>query len=303
VSPYTRRNVLAGIALAAHSAAKDQGPNYIDAHVHVWTPDVTTFLRPASASGPTYKPDSFTPEQLLAIARPSGVAHIVLIQMSFYGTDNSYLLDAIKRYPDTFVGVGIVDHHSPDVRNEMIRLLSRKVNGYRIMPGSDTAGWLDAPGMQVMWQCGAEKRIAMCPLIDPNAIASVDRMCGKFPDTPVVIDHMARIGADGIIREADIRTLCGLARHKNTHVKVSAFYAFGKKQYPYTDLIPLIRALYDAYGPQRLMWASDSPFQVQKPHSYAGSIELVRDRLDFLSKEDHEWLLRKSAEKVFFTRS
>ncbi len=223
MSPYTRRNLLAGIALAAHGAAKDQGPNYIDAHVHVWTPAVTTFLRPASASGPTYKPDSFTPEQLLAIARPSGVARIVLIQMSFYGTDNSYLLDAIKRYPDTFVGVGIVDHHSPDVRNEMIRLLSLKVNGYRILPGSDTAGWLDAPGMQVMWQCGAEKRIAMCPLIDPNAIASVDRMCGKFPDTPVVIDHMARIGADGIIRETDIRPLCGLARlqkHSRESIRV-----------------------------------------------------------------------------------
>ena len=50
------------------------------------------------------------------------------------------------------------------------------------------------------------------------------------------------------------------------------------------------------------MWASDSPFQVQPPHTYAGSIELVRDRLDFLSPEDREWLLRKSAEAVFFKR-
>jgi hypothetical protein len=40
-------------------------------------------------------------------------------------------------------------------------------------------------------------------------------------------------------------------------------YALGKKQYPYTDLSQLIQALYDAYGPQRLMCASDSPFQVQ----------------------------------------
>ena len=33
----------------------------------------------------------------------------------------------------------------------------------------------------------------MCPLIGPDAIASVDRMCAKSPDTPVVIDHMARM--------------------------------------------------------------------------------------------------------------
>ena len=61
-----------------------------------------------------------------------------------------------------------------------------------------------------------------------------------------------------------------------------------------------IRALYDAYGPQRLMWASDSPFQVTEPHTYSGSIELVRDRLPFLSQDDREWLLGKSAERVFF---
>jgi predicted TIM-barrel fold metal-dependent hydrolase len=289
---------MVGLALAVRGSA-NMNPNYIDAHVHVWTPDVAKFPRPASR-GATYRPDSFTPEQLLTIARPSGVSRIVLVQMSFYGSDNSYMLDAIKRYPKVFAGIGILDPNNPEVRSEMIRLLALKVRGYRITPGSDERGWLESPGMQAMWRCGAEKGIAMCPLIGPGAIPSVNRMCEKFPDTPVVIDHMARIGADGLIRETDIRALCGLARHRNTHVKVSAFYALGKKQYPYTDLIPLIRALYDAYGSQRLMWASDSPFQVQAPHTYAGSIELVRDRLSFLSTEDHEWLLRKSAEKVLF---
>src|SRR3984893_4319470 len=284
----TRRDALTALAVAAKPS------NYIDAHVHVWTPDVVHFPRNPKYAGPQVKPDSFTQEQLLAIARPSGVSRIVLIQMSFYGTDNAYMLDAIKRYPAVFSGVGILDHNAPGVRNEMIRLETLGVRGYRITPGSQTSTWLDSAGMQAMWQCGAEKRIAMCPLIGPDAIPSVDRMCAKFPDTPVVIDHMARIGAAGVVRETDVRALCGLAHHKNTHVKVSAFYALGKKQYPYTDLIPLIRALYDAYGPQRLMWASDSPFQVQEPHTYAGSIELVRDRLDFLSNEDHEWLLRKS---------
>lgn len=298
---FTRRDLLANLALA--SASGEQKPaNYIDAHVHVWTPDVARFPHDPIYAGRRYQPDSFTPEQLLAMARPSGVARIVLIQMSFYGTDNAYMLDAIKRYPDVFAGVGILDQHDPGVRAKMLHLASLGVRGYRITPGGDTASWLDAEGMQAMWRCGAEKRIAMCPLIGPDALPSVDRMCAKFPDTPVVIDHLARIGADSVVRPADVRALSALARHPNVHVKVSAFYALGKKQYPYTDLSPLIRALYDSYGPARLMWASDSPFQVQPPHTYAGSIELVRDRLKFLSPGDREWLLRKSAHEVFFNR-
>jgi hypothetical protein len=48
------------------------------------------------------------------------------------------------------------------------------------------------------------------------------------------------------------------------------------------------------------MWESDCPFQVVGGHTYKDSIELVRSRLKFLSKDDREWLLRKTAEKFFF---
>jgi predicted TIM-barrel fold metal-dependent hydrolase len=48
------------------------------------------------------------------------------------------------------------------------------------------------------------------------------------------------------------------------------------------------------------MWGSDSPFQEQHGNTYACSIELVRDKLNFLSNDDREWILRKTAEQVFF---
>jgi predicted TIM-barrel fold metal-dependent hydrolase len=154
--------------------------------------------------------------------------------------------------------------------------------------------------MARMWKCGAEEGLAMCHLIDPDSLPAVDRMCRNHPETPVVIDHMCRIGADGTVREADVKALCDLAQHKQVRVKVSAFYALGKKEPPYDDLAPMIRRLLDAYGPQRLMWASDCPFQVDPGHTYEDSIALVRDRLDFLSDDDRQWLLRKTAESVFF---
>jgi predicted TIM-barrel fold metal-dependent hydrolase len=106
---------------------------------------------------------------------------------------------------------------------------------------------------------------------------------------------------DGMIRDKDVDNLCRLARHPKTFVKVSAFYALGKKQAPYTDLIPMIRRLVDAFGPERSMWASDCPYQVQNGHNYADSVALIRDRLDFLSSSDREWILRKTAEKVYFS--
>lgn len=274
--------------------------NIIDAHVHVWIPDREHYPFAQAFEQDRPKPLSFTPEELFFHARPCSVGRVVLIQMSYYGFDNSYMLDSMERYRHIFSGVAVIDHNAERPQDEMRRLKQRGVRGFRIAPAGHPDTWLDAPGYAAMWQCGAEEGLAMCPLVDPNALPSIGRMCARFPETPVVIDHMARIGAGGVIRDADIAALAQLAAHRRTHVKISAFYALGKKQYPYLDLIPMIRRLFEAYGPQRLMWASDSPFQVSNGHTYSGSVELVRDHLGFLSAEDREWLLSKTAERVFF---
>jgi hypothetical protein len=50
------------------------------------------------------------------------------------------------------------------------------------------------------------------------------------------------------------------------------------------------------------MWESDCPFQVVGGHTYQDSIDLVGKRLDFLTAEDREWLLRRTAEEFFFKR-
>jgi predicted TIM-barrel fold metal-dependent hydrolase len=63
----------------------------------------------------------------------------------------------------------------------------------------------------------------------------------------------------------------------------------------------MIRRLKEAYGRERLMWASDCPFQVENGHTYRDSIELVRSRLDFLTPSDRDWLLKGTAERVFFS--
>ena len=270
---------------------------WIDAHVHVWTDDRGKY--PRAAGEHEYDPKRFTPTDFLAHAQPSGVTRAVLVQMSFYRYDHTYLLESLRAHPGVFSAIGLVDAGGRDPAAAMTELAGRGVRGFRIAPGASPATWLDGPGMAAVWKCATERRLALCPLLNADALASLDRMCTRFPETPVVIDHLARIGADGTIRDADVQALCSLAKHGNVSVKVSAFYALGRKRAPYTDLAPLIRRVFDAYGPKRLMWGSDCPFQVQEGRTYEASVRLIRE-LDFLSSEDREWLLRKSAEALFF---
>jgi predicted TIM-barrel fold metal-dependent hydrolase len=270
----------------------------IDAHIHVWTPRQDEFKRVPGEQN--YPPASFTPEEYLALARPAGIDRAVLIQMSFYGFDNSYMLKAMRDYPGVFSGVAVVDAGAPDVEATMRALKGQGVRGFRIAPGASPQTWLDTPGMTRMWRCGAAEQLAMCLLINPDALPSADRMCQRFPETPVVIDHLARIGVGGKIRDADVRQLCALAKHRLVYVKVSAFYALGAGRPPYTDLAPLIRRVFEDYGPRRLMWATDCPFQAQGVHTVQASVDLVRRHLDFLGDEDRAWMLERTAAQVYF---
>jgi predicted TIM-barrel fold metal-dependent hydrolase len=151
-----------------------------------------------------------------------------------------------------------------------------------------------------LFQYTARQRLAICPLINPESIPQLHRLCSRFPETPVIIDHIARIGMSGRVRDSDVKELCGLARHRETKVKLSAFYALGAKRAPHLDLALLIKRVHEAFGPKRLMWGSDCPFQTQG-ETYEDSVSLIRDRLDFLPVEDKEWILRRSAEQFFFT--
>jgi predicted TIM-barrel fold metal-dependent hydrolase len=288
--------------------------NYIDAHAHVWTPDTIHYPLGEGWKKEDMSPASFTAEELLKHAKAAGVTRINLIQMSYYypkdpisgkgkGFDNSYMTDMIGAHKGTFVGTAVIDPAGDDPARLMTDMAKKGIRAFRVLPrltGSPPAKWLQPAGYDKMFAQGAKNNQAISCLIDPDCLPEVDRMCRKHPGTPVIIDHLARIGVTGTIKDEDVKALCDLARHKKVLVKVGAFYALGKKKPPYDDLAGLIEKVVKAYGPERCMWESDSPFQVVGGHTYKESIELVKSRLKFLSDSDREWLLRKTAEKFFF---
>jgi predicted TIM-barrel fold metal-dependent hydrolase len=295
------------------SADQDDRMNYIDAHVHVWTDDFGHYPLGPGWTKEDMKPRRFTPEDLFKHTKPAGVDRINLIQMSYYtpkgtssknvgGFDNSYMLDMMALHPDVFVGTAIIDPHAEGPERLMGELAKKRVRAFRIHPELSKRPpphWLEPPGYAKMFAAGAKNNQAMSCLINPDALPEVERMCRKFPDTPVIIDHLCRIGADGTIADKDLDALCDLAKCKRVLVKVGAFYALGKKQPPYTDLGPMIRRVVKAFGPSRCMWESDCPFQVVE-QKYQDSLDLIRKRLDFLSAGDKDWLLRRTAEGFFF---
>jgi L-fuconolactonase len=74
--------------------------------------------------------------------------------------------------------------------------------------------------------------------------------------------------------------------------------SLSKQPYPYTDTIPQIKSLCEAFSAERLMWGTDWPISL-KQSSYANIVALYRDHLNFLPAQDRTQILYKTAQRVW----
>ena len=268
---------------------------WIDTHIHIWTQDTKRY---PGNDLEDFEPKEFMPEDILRHAKPSGVSRIVMVQIGNYGPDNTILTDTIERFPGVFGGIGQVDHDGETIESDMKGLLEQGITGFRIGAGADVETWLQHPGYEKMFEVAAQTGQAICPITHPPGVPEIDRMCSKYPDTTVVIDHMTRLAEMQPANDHNIDQLCALSRFPNVYVKISRLHSQGKKTPPYEDLIPVVNRIIDAFGPDRLMWGSDSPYQVVLA-TYEDSISLVRDKLG-LSDTDKQKILNDTPAKLFF---
>lgn len=303
----------AAVTLAAtvsSGSAEDLG--YIDCHSHLWSPERTRYPLQPGAKEEDVKPKGFTPGEFFSHARPEGVNRVVVVGHTLhFGFDARYMIELARTRRGEVAIQAYLDHTDPNVASRMAELKAQGVKAFRVRLLDPWQSPFPAshPILKA-YEFAAKERLAICPLINPDWLPQLGFLSERYPAATVAIDHIGRIGVDGFgkvppvpgtIRTEDVANLVKLAQYPMVHVKVSAFYALGRRTPPYDDMLPLIRELLKAYGSERLMWGSDCPYQLAPGHSYKASIAVIRDRLDGVSEDDREWLLRKTAERVFFS--
>ncbi len=136
----------------------------------------------------------------------------------------------------------------------------------------------------------------MCILCPIGRIPDVNRVIDRYRDSlDVCIDHMA----DSPIDQPDeLKKLLALARYPRVFVKLSHLWSLSREAYPYRDTHPQVRRLYDAFGPERLMWGTDWP-AVEDYCGYAKALALYRDEIKFFTDDDRKWILGGTARKLW----
>ena len=274
---------------------------WTDAHAHIWTPDTNSYPVTHDIYGDQRVPRDFTPEVLLRHSRPSGVGRFVLVQPDRYGTDNRYILDSVERFPAFFRAVVSVDPELAVNAGDMQVLLKRGVVGLHIVAPSQGMGESEGGlNYDTVFGVAAEVGYAICIRTRPGGLSDVVRMCSKHRDTVAVLDHRALIEESCSLDGEEMQAIISLSELPRAYIKVFGLHVQRQKKPPENELVLMIKNLVHVFGSERIMWGSDSPYQLMK-EDYGNSISLIRDRLDFLDEADRQQVLSGTADKIFFS--
>jgi predicted TIM-barrel fold metal-dependent hydrolase len=237
---------------------------YIDTHAHIFLQSLPM------ANGRRYTPSYDCPTDLyLAQLSNNDIGFGVLVQPSFLGTDNSYMLSALDQYPDRLRGIAVVD---PLVSDADLQIMDTAgVVGIRFnMIGKDISD-LAKPEIasllkridRLHWQVEVQAHARDLPKL----FKAMEHFNG-----PLVIDHFGLPDPVVGVRDQGFKALLSEATGGRVYVKMSAGYRCGGM-----DVATYAGALLAVAGPRRLLWGSDWPFtQNETNRSVASMIGELR---------------------------
>jgi predicted TIM-barrel fold metal-dependent hydrolase len=223
-------------------------PGATDCHVHAIGPKSRFPL----ARERSYTPMDAPAEALAAMLARLKLERVVLVQPSFYRTDNACMLDAMGKIKNSR-GVAVL----PDkVRGDALdRLHARGVRGLRVNIATAGMASIEVMRRQIAVAARHAERHGwhVQLFIPPTAIEPLTPFLKELP-VDIVFDHFG-LNAPGADTPG-LRALKRLLQAGKTWVKISGAYRITSWRDP--RIGPLARELC-AVNPQRVVWGSDWP--------------------------------------------
>lgn len=190
----------------------------------------------------------------------------------------AYIAACIGRYPARFAGVHTIDPGAEGWREKIATL--------RASPGHLAARALIADfrdaSLKAEFKAGAFNPLfAACERHETPVFISthgwaeaVADVAQHYPELTIIVDHVG-VSQSPVSPPRDdpwdrLPGLLGLAGFPNVHVKICGVPLLSAQSYPFDDVWPQLMRVIDAFGPRRLMWASDYTRLRMSPKSRHG---------------------------------
>ena len=210
-----------------------------------------------------------TLEEYLKQLDAQGMSHGVLVQPSFLGTNNDFLVQAVRSNPERLRGICVVE---PTIaKTELAELAKGGFVGIRLnligerIPDLSSPTWTTFLGLlsDLDWQVEIQREAQDLPGIMRGLLER---------KVNVVIDHFGRPDPKLGVKDPGFEYLLSSAGSGKVWVKLSGAYRNGNNGLGEQIALEAAPMLLKAFGPERLVWGSDWPHtQFESTASYSAA--------------------------------
>lgn len=263
----------------------------VDTHAHVFTQDLNFIL-----AGEGYVPDYDAPlGTYLNKVRKHGLTHAVLIQPSFLGTDNGFLLHAVQQHPDRLRCIIIAD---PSIAlSELEKMKQQGAAGIRfIFFGSSKPNFGDSTWLNFLDRIAELDWIVevYCPasLLQDAVKPLLDRRCR------LLIDHYGRPDPKLRLKDPGFEFLLSLSESGRVWVDISGPYRSADGQLGEEISATYLSSLRKSFGLERILWGSDWPcVQFEPWNNFESACTFLKRVIP--RSEDRQIILWNTPAKLF----
>jgi L-fuconolactonase len=203
----------------------------------------------------------FLPEELERECDANGIDGSVVVQVDQSEEETHFLLDLAGKYERIAGVVGWIDLRSERIEERLQFFAQfKKLCGFRHIaqaePDDFLVGREFARGIARLREYGFTYDI----LIYPNQLSAAMQLVSRFPEQRFVVNHAAKPFIKAGSREPWTSHVKTIAQNTNLFCKVSGLVTEADwVNWKPEDILPYLDVVFEAFGPERLMFGSDWP--------------------------------------------
>ncbi|MER8571304.1 amidohydrolase family protein [Mesorhizobium sp. M1409] len=272
----------------------------IDTHLHFWT------LAMERSYSLWMTPDlkvlygDYGPRDAKPLMAANGVEGCVLVAAGSTIEEMGYLLGLAAGHDFIRGVVGWVDMLSPGAIRDLEQWARSPVlKGIRPylqdLPDDD---WILRPELDAVVRKLPKLGLRFDALIKPRHILNTVRFVERYPDLPVIVDHMAKPMINQGELKSWARDMEEFRQLDHVHCKLSGILTEDGPEWTPERVRPYLETVIDIFGPDRLVFGSDWPV-VNLVADYGRWVGVVDAALKHMTRADQQKIWATNAERFY----
>ncbi len=266
---------------------------HIDCDVHFWKFDRSTsnlLIRNNKVLAQHY-----LPEQLSQSLHRNGIQGCVAVTAENMEVESRFLAELAYTHPEILGVVAWTDFSAPQAE-EKIRDLQKytPIKGFQYDPLTGRP-----PSATLMDIFQAHQYTLDLNIVHETNISELTQWIKSFPEQTFILRNCADPDTSQRPSAAWEKQIRGLAANANLYCKVSGFLTTAKgKTWKPADFYPFLDIIFEAFGPARLLYASDWPFLLLNG-IYVQWKSLLEKYMEKFNEDERELFFGNTATRLY----